>query len=420
MNLRFWEAKKPAQFETPKFKGQAFTSKGKKELAAGEYTRAGLWNTYDTLFKTRPEVSSAILAAAGHVVSRGYVTEPKDETNSKAVEAKRLCDDFASINNLDGLIYDGSILLYLHGNLFLENNYVGARMAGIRVFPWQKQIEPSKIDSDGTVLGWRQMKDNVEVRTFKENEIVALRFPPVDDQGFGSSIITSIVDVLSTRAQLDKDIKTYVHKTAFPKEIIGLGTAGERPTPEETSNVKSEIDRWEPGDVFVVNYETKYTAGGVGNVESRLFSNLTTILNDRCIDGLMVPPLSYLRNSTEASARAMLDNLRVGLIQPTQRLWKRAIEQEIFTPLLEGEGYDVLETLPKVSFTPPTEQDLIIKAQRVSMITGANIASTSWGAKQLDIPENEVPTTPKPAETGNEPPQPKHGETPPANQSDKE
>ena len=391
------------------FKGVAYVGGGKeRDLSPGEYTRASLWDECDKLFLTRPEVSSAILTIAGQVISRGYTTAPNihlslnGDTGTKetttdpttpaddpaALKAKEICDAYAADIEADGMIHEGTILLCLHGTLFLENNIVGKKMINTRMFPWQKQMEPASISSDGYMITWRQMKMGSKVKDFKENEIVALRVPPIDEQGFGTSLITSVKSVLATRTQLDVDLKDYIHKTAWPKELFSLGDQSTPATSENAEATYGKVKNWKSGDVFVTNVPVKYQACGVGDVESRIFPQVMTVLNDRCIDGILVPPISYLRNATEASARALENNLRVSLVQPIQRLWKRVIEREIFTPLLEGEGVDP-KYCPSIMFTPPTEDELLKKTQRVIAIA-QGLGARSWALKQLDIKEEEA------------------------------
>jgi hypothetical protein len=398
------------------FKGVAYVGGGKERgLSPGEYTRASQWDEYDKLFLTRPEVSSAILTIAGQVISRGYTTAPNirltldegagtKETTTKptapaddptALKAKELCDAYAADINADSMIHASTIFLCLHGTLFLENNVVGKKMINTRMFPWQKQMEPASISSDGYMIAWRQMKMGSKVKDFKENEIVALRFPPVDEQGYGTSLITSVKSVLATRTQLDADMKDYIHKTAWPKEMFSLGDQSTPATPENAEATYGRVKNWKPGDVYVTNVPVKYQACGVGDAESRIFPQIMTVMNDRCVDGLLVAPISYRRNATEASARVLDDNMRVSLIQPIQQLWKRALEREIFTPLLEGEGVDP-KYCPSIMFTPPTEDELLKKTQRIIAIA-QGLNARSWALKQLDIKEEEAPVEqPKP------------------------
>jgi hypothetical protein len=101
----------------------------------------------------------------------------------------------------------------------------------------------------------------------------------------------------------------------------------------------------------------------------------------------MVPPISYIRNSTEASAHAMISDLRIALVQPIQRLWKRAIEHHVFQPLILGERLKP-EYTPRISFTPPTEDELWTKAKRIISILQTRAVSPAWLRDELDIPED--------------------------------
>jgi len=397
MKWRFWQVQeaKPKKTRTAKpktekpFKGYSRAETGKRvaDINLGELSHAELWQNYDKLYNEREEVASAVLKIAGYVVSRGYVTIPSDPNVSQAKKAKLLCDQYAEEIGLDQMIYDGTIPLVVHGTMFLENNIVANRVVATRVFPWQSEIEPSQLRADGKILEWRQVRNGRELQTFKEQEIVAIQFPPVDRDGFGTSLISPIVQVLATQAQLDKDMKKYIHLTAWPKEDWQLGDANDKVDQATADEHYQYTKKWQAGDVYVHNYPAKYTACGVGPVESRMFPEMVKVINDRCVDGTMVPPISYIRNSTEASAHAMISDLRIALVQPIQRLWKRAIEHHVFQPLILGERLKP-EYTPRISFTPPTEDELWTKAKRIISILQTRAVSPAWLRDELDIPED--------------------------------
>lgn len=395
------------------FHGAAFSGRRReREITVGEITRASLWQRYDKIYRERFEVSTALLTLAGHTVSRGYVTIPVNPTDATALKAKQLCDRYARSIDLDFMVYTGTIELLKHGTLFLENLIIDKKLISTRMFPWQDQVEPSEMRSDGEFTKYRQVRYGAPVRignkevAWTDKEIITLRMPPIDSDGFGSSLITPVTKILDIKQQVFTDIGEYLHKTTFPKERWRLGSDADKVNKDTVDDTYSKVNDWEPGDVFVANYAMEYQACGVGPVESRMFPELMNTINNGAVDGLMVPPVSYTRNATEASAREMSNNLRIALVQPIQRLWKRAIEGQLFRLLLEGEGITADYT-PQINFTPPTEEALLLRAQRITMIKSAGIASDAWARDQLDIPEEAryLPEKPKPA-TEKPPPAP--------------
>jgi len=404
--------------KTPLFKGStALATRGTKRHP-GEITRVELWRRFDKLFRTRSEVSRSILKIAGRVVSRGYITHPQGD-GPDAEKAKKLCDDFAGQISLDQLIYEGTIWLCLHGNSYIEKKLIGQKIVDARLFPWQDQIEPSEIAEDGEVAGWRQVRYGREIAVFSTDELTGLRLPPVDEDGFGTSLIESVMLSVITSGQVDRDIKDYLHKSAWPKEMYQVGEPGDKVDDSTVSEAYAKVKRWKPGDSYIANYPVKYTACGVGQVESRAFPEIIKVLNNRSIDGLIVPPLSMLYNATEASARAMLDDLQVAIIQPIQRIWKRKIETEIFKPLIVGEAIDEKFT-PSIDFMPPTEEEISLKAKRIIEMY---VAGLQWGAplisreearaeldiKDLELKKEELPVMPRkdipPEQSGEKPPE---------------
>jgi len=330
-------------------------------------SRVREWQALDKLFQTRGEVSSALFTIAGYVVSRGYITLPASE-DSKAREAKDLCDSYAFDNDLDNTILDGTINLCLHGTDFLENNLVGSKLVGTRNFPWQEQIQPNQVQKDGQVKTWKQVVGNRDGTKWKQGEIIPITLPPRDADGYGSSLVNPIRGALAIRQQLDLDIKDYIHKSALPKEIFSAGDQTEQVDKKTADDLYAKVKAWKPGDQIVVNYPVVYKATGVGPVESRMFPEIIRVVRDSAVDGLLVPPISYQRSSTEASSRAMMGNMRIAIVQPIQRLWKRAVERGIFKPLLLGEGYDdetISEFLPRITFMPPTEEELDLRTSRI-------------------------------------------------------
>ncbi len=366
-------------------------------LGAG-MSRQTQWKQLDQMFDTRGEVSSSLLTIAGYVVSRGYITIPAS-SDSKAQEAKTLCDQYAFDNDLDNVIFEGTVNLGLHGTVFVENNFVGKKLVGSRVFPWQEQVQPATMQRDGRVKTWKQVIgiSGKAGATWKAGEIVPIALPPKDSEGFGRGLVNSVRGVLEVRRQLDMDIKDYIHKTAFPMELFAAGDQSEKVDKKTADDLYAKVRNWKPGQKVVTNYPVTYQATGVGNVESRMFPELIRVVRDSCVDGLLVPPISYQRNSTEASSRAMIGNMRIAIIQPIQRLWKRAVETGIFKPLLLGEGYDEEKMglfLPRITFMPPTEEEMRMRTDRVITAYTANgrvaaveqIISKDEARVELDMP----------------------------------
>jgi len=406
LNLRFW--RRPVTTSTvvaSAWEPQSSVSNGsyqleeasgkKQRLYLGEVNRRALWQELDQLYMNRAEVSSAVLAGAGYVVGGGILIEAakqRKETKGDVVAAREICDQFSRDAHLETMIHEGSIWALLHGTVLTQKNWVGGRLASLRVFPWQDCVEPKeRLKDTNEITKWRQVdrRTGVEVDDYDADEIVRVSLPPLDDDGFGTGIIMSLRGLLSLRASMDADSKDYLHKSALPKEILTAGSPEQPVGKEEQSNLYAKAKTWRPGEIFVANYPVNYKAGGVGDVESAIWPSMMKTTQDRCVDGVIVPPTSYLRSATEASARAMLIHVRIALTQPLQQLWKAKIESEVFTPLLEGEGFDDPTVVPSLTFMPPTDAELSERWKRIIMAKQAGVISLEEARAMLDVREVE-------------------------------
>jgi hypothetical protein len=369
---------------------------GKKlRLYLGEVSRGALWRQLDQLYMTRAEVSSAVLAGAGYVIGGGILIEAakqRKETKGDVVAAKELCDQFSRDQRLGNLIHEGSIWALLHGTVLTQKNWVAGRLASLRVFPWQDCIEPKeRLKDTNEITKWRQLnrRTGAEEDEYSEKEIMRLSLPPLDDDGFGTGVIASLRSLLDLRASMDADSKEYLHKSALPKEILTAGSVDQPVGKDEQSSLYAKAKAWKPGEIFCANYPVEYKAGGVGDVESRIWPDMMKTTQDRCVDGVIIPPTSYLRNATEASARAMILHVRIALTQPLQQLWKAKIEMEVFAPLLEAEGFDDPTVVPNLTFMPPTDAELSERWKRIIMAKQAGVISLEEARAMLDVREIE-------------------------------
>ncbi len=417
--------------ETP-FKGinYSVTVDQTGKVRPGAMSRTQVWKQNDKIFEMRSEVSSAFMALAGYVIARGFVTVATDPKDPTAINAKDICDKYTQDIGLDQIIYEGTMDLAKHGNLFLENKIVTGKLLDTRLFPWQDAMEPATLTADGEIATWRQYVPGKQSIEFEPEEIVHIRLPPLDEQRFGTPLLQSVKKVLATNDQLETDVGAYMHGSAFPKEIFSLSS----PQPERELSVNSvqlayaRLRQWNPGDKFVTDMNVNYQTAGVGRFESRLIPSFVSDNADKCVSGLIMPTTSYLRSATEASAATMEDHANRALIMPIQRIWKRKIELEMFKPLLVGEGIDE-KYVPQIVFGLPTEEEVASKTVRIISMYTAGLQQGQPGLLDraecrglLDIADPEKPPEPMPAtqpgKTGLNAPTPAEPVTPPEDEGE--
>jgi hypothetical protein len=314
------------------------------------------------------------------------------------------------------VIHEGSILALLHGSVLLQKNIVAGRLGGLRVFPWQDCLEPEeRLQDTNEVTKWRQLNRRTgSVQDhFGGDEIVHVPIPPLDDDGFGTGLVGPLMSLIQMRTSIDADSKLYAHLTALPKELFMAGSPEQPVDKTQQTALYNYVKSWKAGEAYVSNFPITYKAAGVGDVESRIFPDLMRNTQERVVDGMLIPPTSYLRNATEASARAMITHIRIALTQPLQQVWQAKLESEVFEPLLLGEGIDDPEVVPNVVFLPPTDIEIserwkrIIAAYTARGSDGRSLLSWEEARAMLDIKELEgvlAPTQPSTAKQ--EPTQP--------------
>jgi hypothetical protein len=153
------------------------------------------------------------------------------------------------------------------------------------------------------------------------------------------------------------------------------------------STIRSQFRKLTPGQTVVTNYPLTYEAGGTGNRDIANLDQVLMFVKDQLIDGLLVPPISKQYNATQASAKEMMPWARANLIEPMQRIIKRAIEQEIYKPYLMNLGYSV-KLIPRLTWEPPDhnkEED----GEYWSALVTAGICPPRYAAEQLGIPVEE-------------------------------
>ena len=379
MKLKFWKGWRVRE----KFKGffvsGATKPKKKKEFWLHERSWYDRCKYYDDIYERHPLAKSQILTIAGQLMAEGVFTEAAGDY-PRAKEAQQKCDELNEQIGLDVMLYETAVIMAKYGSCFWEKTFTPK--FDVRIIPMQEAIEPKTQDAQGNITEWRQVINGQEVAVWRADEIVHFAWNVTSKSWpYGTSLLVGLENEFEILAQLEEDLKEYMHKQAFPKDLWQVGDKDWAPTEDEIDNIRSKIKNWEPGDEFVTSYTINHIPGGTGGSPLTDIEKILNFIKENAIDGLMVPPISKQWSSTMASAREMMPWARANLIKPMQRLIRRKIEKEVYQPYLMDLGYSVKVT-PKLKFEPP-DAHKTEEAEYWATLVGAGIVPPEIAAEEL-------------------------------------
>ena len=322
----------------------AGTSTGKVRTNIGQYSWKQRCEFFDKIIRENGLARELLQNIAGqcgrHISLKASSAKVDDGGNPtvRAKEALRLCDDFNQEVHMQTLAHDTFLGIPKYGSFFWELTSEPSFYA--RKMERQQLLEPAKIDPVYGVQQWRLVENGIEKVPWDAPEIAHFSWDVTTDTWpFGTSFLTGLDLEFETLAQYETDIKEYLHKTAFPVEIVSLFDPVFQTPDSEMSTVRNRFRNWAPGQKFVVNYPISYTAGGTGD---RRIQNLPDIIGfekEQIVDSLGVAPISSQYNSTEASSKVMRGETAANIYQPLQRIFEVVVQASVYVPLLESYGY---------------------------------------------------------------------------------
>jgi hypothetical protein len=381
-------------------------SKGKaKETFKGGYVSAGStpkarrispgelgWQSrckyYDLIDQRHPLAKSCIRTIAGQVMAQGLFLSPVVDDAGKpyprTTDAKDACDELNAQIGLDTMLYESAVTLAKYGSVFWEKSQ---DPFDVRIIPSQDLIEPSETDGLGNVTAWRQATWGT-APTWTADEIVHVPWDVTSyTWPYGTSLFVGLETEFEILEQLEVDIKEFMHKTAFPKEMYQVGDGQFMPTGDDMTVIQSKVKNWEPGEYIVTSYPIEHKAGGTGDSQVRNLNDVLAFLKAQLVDGLMTPPVSFQYSSTYASSKEMMVQQRANLVVPMQRLFKRKLETEVYKPFLESRGFSVKD-VPTVHFED-AEAHKVDVADYYVKLSGAGIIPPRFAARELGVPMEE-------------------------------
>ncbi len=118
-----------------------------------------------------------------------------------------------------------------------------------------------------------------------------------------------------------------MNKQAWPYEVLQLGDNENPVREDEYTTARSEWKNRKPGEGIVTSVPTSILECGTGSTPIRELATLCELLKDNVQDGIMVPGISKLYNSTEASAKVLTSHVMSSLGQPLQWTLKEYYEE---------------------------------------------------------------------------------------------
>ena len=362
-------------FLLEKFKGKPPTSTSMVSLSQLGWKEK--CDYYDRIYERHPLAKSQILTVAGQLMAEGVFLEAVDDYD-RANDAVDLCTTFNRDVGMDTLLYETAAATGKYGSCFWEKDMSTMQ---VRMVTQQALIEPAAQDEQGNITSWRQAYYGLTKTKWNEDELVHFAWNVGAYWPYGTSLLVGLDVDFEILEQLKKDIKEYAHKQAFPKDLWQVGDKDTPMTTDDVNAVRTVIKNWEPGDEFVANAPINHIAGGTGGTPMREAGIVLDFVKDELIDGLMVPPISKQYNATQASAKEMMPWAMANLIRPMQRLIARKIEEEVYKPLLESQGFS-MKVCPSIRWESP-DANANEDADYYVKLVNAQILSPKAAANEL-------------------------------------
>lgn len=351
---------------TEKFKASVDLGYGgkpqRKTFNLGEHTWFSRCRHFDKYTMDYPLFNQSCLALAGLCTAQGVFYSPavkkNDETYPLAEEALWRVEKLSDQMRVNGKFYETVYRMAKHGGAFWEVTFTPT--FAFRLVPFQECIEPYKVDELGEITAWRQVINgqvtavwNVDASESDAYIVPIMWNVTSHTWPYGTSIGTGLETELESQIEMETNAKDYMGKVAWPYEVLALGDKDTQILESEYDAAKIAWKNRKPGEGIVTrNMPVDIVKGGTGQNPLRELSDLCQLMKDNIHDGLSVPPISKLYNSTEASAKVLTAHVMTILGQPIQWIIKECYEEFVLKPFLEDIGKS-RKSCPNVLFESP-------------------------------------------------------------------
>jgi hypothetical protein len=335
---------------------EATNTRKRETFYIGQHSWRDRCEKFNQDYEAHVLAKQAILSIGGQIIAEGGVflqpvTDKNDKPYARAQDAVSLIEDFNEDIKIKQLLFETGKHMAKYGSYFWEKTVMPEYT--LTSIPQQELIEPAAQDENMNITAWRQVENGVEIATWDQDEII--HFPwDVTSQSwpYGTSLLVGLDNEFATLEELSDNARDYMKNQAWPYELHQVGNGEYVPSDTDLSTYRNELRKNKVGSKVVTDMPSEIHIGGTGGSPIRELAEILSFLKDNVQDGLLMPGLSKLYNSTEASAKVVVGWAISALIKPMQEIIAINLKEQVYKPLLEQNGYSV-KTCPQIYFEPP-------------------------------------------------------------------
>ncbi len=336
--------------------------------------------TFDQMFMEHTDIKAQVMTIAGVATAEGVFVKPAGDYD-RAKEAVKKIEDFNKRVRLKKKIYDTIIRIVKYGTCLWEKDFNSVQGLDVQLVPHQKYMAPQWTEQ-GQVSRWEYRYHNVPKHSWAPEQICVFAMPPIQNPPFGTALLTGVDTELDIKTNILTNMNAYMEKQAFASNVLGVGDKDFRPTDSEVQAIESKVRNREVGEDFVTSYPTSLDVMGAAKIETRMIPEALTFVQERIQDAMLIPTISKIWNSTEASAKVMTDWCHAVIINPVQELIAHVIEEQVYWPYLEDQGFS-LRVVPELDFEPPDKAfyELMQQVNVVDLVSAGVVSRKALAEK---------------------------------------
>ncbi len=297
------------------------------------------------------------------VVGAGFYTTV-NEGYEGAAEAKSAVDEFCEHVNLDNMLQTAAREVIATGNSFWEKIEPNS-LVDLRILPLTS-LSHIKRDVQGNIQSYVQSAA-YGGKSLTSNRIIHFKWNPVDGEPFGTGVLRPLLEkmtiggetrmsFLEMKARIEKMLPEIFEKYAGPDELWVFEGVSDDRLAEYQRIIKSKP---KAGARFVYNKKADVKTVQI-DPRTQFQTYLDHIINQVYLGGeTPLPKLFTTPGFTEASAKAAIE-LAERKVYALQRFMKRAVEKELFTPIIQQRGYDPQKAGCRLNWGIPEKPQVIV------------------------------------------------------------
>ena len=349
------------------------------------------WNYYDS----DNTVWAATNSLAFNTVMVGYDIISDNE------EAKNVIEKWCKRVDLQTHLLDSVIYAVVFGDAFLEviGNKKGEPSSLKTVDPKTMEIEYDKF---GVVQYYMQSlgkRDKTGIPKLETERICHIKLFSMPDGPYGISMYKANLEAIQNKMKVDRALTNAIIRHGTSKLVFTVGSEkdGKLPPPAVLDAIESEVEDIDEKNEFIVPWNVTVQSideNGIQGVD-KYYDFAQTEL----IIGMICPEeaLGMGKNTTNATSKTKAI-LYERMIRSFQQRIARTIEKQLFTRVLQSNGFDPEEVYVEIKFKNVTSEDDAMEAKWMGNLIRGFRSSTvkpftinevrkRFGERELDIPE---------------------------------